>query len=135
MRCAVIDSSNDTVTNIAIADPAWSPGEGLYLVPLNEGEECLVGQGYDANGSPRFSGTPTPVEKIYTAYQFLLRFTAEERAAGRAAAVNDPIIADFQELAVAAHEISNTNPGTISGMNYLVSVGIITEQRKQEILG
>jgi hypothetical protein len=135
MRCAIVETATNTVTNIAIADPAWSPGEGLYLVPLNEGEECLIGQVYDVNGSPRFSGTPTPVVKTYTSYQFLLRFTAEERAAFRAAAITDTIVADFQELATAAHEISTDNPTTLAGMNYLVSAGLITEQRKQEVLG
>ena len=135
MRCAIVNSVTDTVTNIVIAEASWNPGEGLYLVPLNESESCEIGQTYDAITIPRFTGTPTPFPKTYTAYQFLLRFTAEERAAFRSASLTDSVVADFQELATAAHEIDTTNPMTIQGMNYLVSVGLLTEQRKQEVLG
>lgn len=71
----------------------------------------------------------------WTAYQFLLRFTANERAAFRAAALTDPNVADFQQLAQAAQEVINDDPMTIAGMNYLVSVGLLTEARKNEILG
>jgi hypothetical protein len=71
---------------------------------------------------------------IFTAYEFLLRFTPQERAAFRAAANTDPLVADFQQLAQAAQEIVSDDPLTIMGLNYLVSVGLLTEQRKNEIL-
>lgn len=134
MRCAIVNSVTDTVTNIVIAEASWNPGEGLYLVPLNESESCEIGQAYDAITIPRFTGTPTSFPKTYTAYQFLMRFTAAERAAFRAAAVTDSNVADFQELATAAQEINTDNPVTIAGMEYLVSQGLLTEQRKQEVL-
>jgi hypothetical protein len=38
------------------------------------------------------------------------------------------------QLAQAAQEVVSDDPMTVSGMNYLVLVGLITEQRKQEIL-
>lgn len=135
MNCAVINSADNIVQNIAyVTDLSWSPGLGLFLVPLQQGEACLIGQSYDENANPRFSGNPvTP--KTYTAYQFLTRFTADERAAFRAAAATDPIIADFQQLAGAAQEIETVNPVTIAGMEYLVSAGLLTESRKNEILG
>ena len=135
MRCAIIDSNTDTVINVAIADPSWNPGDGLYLVALSENESCLIGQNYDENQNPRFSGNPTPTPKTYTAYQFLLRFTADERAAFRAAALTDPQVADFQQLAGAAQEISTDNEVTLAGLDYLVSINLLTENRKQEILG
>ena len=135
MNCAIVNTSTNIVENIAlVTDLSWNPGLNLYLVPLDEGESCQIGQTYDVDLVPRFYGTPAPTEKIYTAYQFLTRFTAEERAAFRNAALTDPIVADFQELAIAAQDISTTNPVTISGMNYLVSVGLISSQRKDEIL-
>lgn len=135
MNCAVVDSANNIVQNIAyVIDLSWSPGLGLFLVPLQEGETCLIGQSYDENDNPRFSGSPI-VPKTYTAYQFLTRFTAEERAAFRNAAITDSTVADFQQLAGAAQEVSTDNPVTIAGMEYLVSVGLLTESRKNEILG
>lgn len=78
--------------------------------------------------------TADELRKTWTAYEFLLRFTAQERATFRAAAVNDPIVADFQELAQAANEIISDDPTTIAGMDYLVSQNLITQQRKDEIL-
>jgi hypothetical protein len=79
--------------------------------------------------------TADELRKSWTAYQFLLRFTAAERAAFRASALTDANVADFQQLAQAAQEVVNDDPMTVAGMNYLVSVGLLTEQRKQEILG
>jgi hypothetical protein len=135
MNCAIINTSSNVVENIAyVTDLSWNPGFGLYLVPLDEGESCQIGQMYDSNLLPRFYGTPAPVEKIYTAYQFLLRFTSEERAELRSAALTDPVVADFHDLAIAAQEISTTNQTTIDGMNYLVSAGLISGKRKEEIL-
>jgi len=135
MRCAVINSETNIVETIAIAEPSWDPGLGFFLVPLVDDEECLLGQLYNDRGSPRFTGTPTPIQRVYTSYQFLLRFTAEERAAFRAEAITDSLVADFQQLAGAAQEIYTDDPTTIAGMNYLVSIGILTEQRKLEVMG
>lgn len=70
----------------------------------------------------------------YTAYQFLLRFTAQERASLREAARTDPLVADFQQLAQAAQEIRVDDPVTIAGMDYLVSLGLLTQQRRNQIL-
>jgi len=38
-------------------------------------------------------------------------------------------------LAQAAQEIISDDPVTLQGMNYLVSLGLLTEQRKNNILG
>lgn len=77
---------------------------------------------------------PTNLPKIFTAYEFMLRFTAEERAAFRAAALTDPNVADFQQLAQSAQEIFTNDPVTIMGMDYLVSVGLLTQRRRDTIL-
>ena len=79
--------------------------------------------------------TAEEMRKSWTAYQFLLRFTTQERAAYRNAAKTDDNVADFMGLAQAAQEILNDDPMAVAGMNYLVSVGLLTEQRKNEILG
>jgi hypothetical protein len=75
------------------------------------------------------------IEVAYTSYEFLNRFTSAERVALRTASLTDATIADFQQMAGAAQEIINTDPVTISGMDYLVAQGLITEARKLEILG
>lgn len=77
---------------------------------------------------------PESFPAIYTAYEFMLRFTAEERAAFRAAALTDQNVADFQQLAQSAQEIITNDFITVSGMNYLVSQGLLAQARRDEIL-
>lgn len=73
--------------------------------------------------------------QVWTAYEFLLRLTADERAAIRAMAEVNEGVADFLHLSQAAQEVVSDDPVTIMGMEYMVSVGIFSEQRKNEILG
>lgn len=131
MKIALIE--NNIVTSIFVSE-TFLPLP-IEQIELNENEIALEGQVFNPNESPRFSGNPFPKVCSWTAYQFLLRFTSEERAAFRAAALTDPNVADFQQLAQAAQEVINNDPMTIAGMNYLVSVGLLTETRKNEILG
>jgi hypothetical protein len=78
--------------------------------------------------------TADELRKTWTAYEFLNRFTYSERAAYRNAAKTDDLVADFMNLAQAAQEIISDDPMTVQGMDYLVSVGILTQQRRDEIL-
>jgi hypothetical protein len=135
MRIAIIETASNQVSNVIVGDSFFDVGQGAYLVALEDGERCEIGQHFDAGGDPRFTGIPDRGPQSWTSYEFLLRFTPDERAAFRAAALSDPAVADFQQLASAAQEIINTDPVTIAGMNYLVAQGLITEARKSEILG
>jgi hypothetical protein len=134
MKQALINLETNTVENIIVSNTILNFLDMLSVV-LEENELCAIGQTYDPNNNPRFTGTPLKPPQSWTAYQFLLRFTTEERAAFRAAALTDPMVADFQQLAQAAQEVINNDSMTIAGMNYLVSVNLLTEQRKNEILG
>lgn len=64
--------------------------------------------------------------------EFLRRFTSQERIAAKTSA--DPIIEDFMYLFTLAQNIRLDDPDTIAGVNYLESVGILSEGRTQEIL-
>jgi len=75
------------------------------------------------------------IELAFTSYEFLNRFTPEERASFRAAATTDATVADFLQLASAAQLILNNNPVTLAGMDYLVSQNLLTAARRTEILG
>lgn len=102
-----------------------------------DGTEGTRAAACDAVQSVRWNYTPSasPPPQRFTAYEFLTRFTAQERASFRAAAAGNPIVADFQQLAQAAQEVIVTDPTTVAGMAYLVSVGLLTQQRSDEILG
>jgi hypothetical protein len=134
MKFAIVDQSNNVV-NVVICDMNWPVDPEMQKVEVLEGEVCFIGQDFDANANPRFSGNQPSTPQSWTAYQFLLRFTAEERAAFRAAAITDPNVADFQQLAQAAQEVVSDDPMTVAGMAYLVSVGLLTSARRDEILG
>lgn len=101
-------------------------------ITLEEMEPCEPGATYVANGNPRFILPP----RVYrwTAYEFLNRLTAAERAQIRALGNTDTNVADFLMLATAAQEIVSDDPTTIMGMNYMVLIGVFTEARKNEIL-
>jgi hypothetical protein len=136
MKAALINTQTNIVENIVIIDNIdWNPGINFNVVVLQENESCIIGQAYNQNATPRFFGTPAPQQRVYATHDFLLRFTAEERAAARSAALTDPIIADFQQLSQVVPTIDNMNPETVQGMQYLVSAGVITQQRYNEIMG
>jgi len=117
----------------------------LYAHSLEEIVHSVVWDGTEANRPSacdqvqriqwNYATEAPPAPVRYTSYEFLLRFTSQERAAFRAAATTDPLVADFQQLATAAQQVISNDPNTIAGMNYLVMVGLLTQQRANEILG
>jgi len=78
--------------------------------------------------------TPDELRKVWTAYEFLLRFTQQERATLRQAAQTDELVADFSQLLGAAQEVISDDPVTLQALDYLVYAGYITNDRKNEIL-
>lgn len=119
MKWAIIDENRRVVSIVEQEDRPASSVKGAD-------PSCAVGRYY--NGW-------TFDAPSWTAYQFLLRFTASERAAFRAAATTDSSVADFQQLAQAAQEIIADDPMTVAGMDYLVAQGLLTQSRADEILG
>lgn len=98
MRAAlVIGSVVENVVEVG-TDSTWQPPANSQIIELAEDEQCEIGQQYNQNSSPRFFGSSAPNEVSWTSYQFLLRFTNQERASIRAAAASDDAVADFQQL-------------------------------------
>lgn len=136
MKYAILSQEKNFVTKILDRETPFEsdyPEFAEYAILLNEGEVCEKFYIYYPDNIPRFQ-QPLPFAK-WTTYEFLLRFTAEERAVIRTTAQTDTIIADFLQLCQAAHEIENQHPMTMQAMNYIVSLNIISEQRKNQILG
>jgi hypothetical protein len=109
------------------------PTPAPHKIELQADEFPDKGWTYAPGETPRFK--PPVVPRVWTAYQFLLRFTEAELLGIRTAANTDPITWRFLTLATAAQEIVSDDPQTVAGMDYLVSAGLLTEQRKGEILG
>ena len=109
-----------------------APDPAPHRIEVQEDEVVDKFWTYAADETPR--SKPPFAPPVWTAYQFLLRFTEEELTAIRTAAATDPVTWRFLTLATAAQEIDSAVPTTIGGMDYLVSQGLLTEERKTEIL-
>jgi hypothetical protein len=130
MRYAII--KNNIVDNVVPLNSGAYIQNPTSRIELQPNESCAPGFIYRPGQTPRFvDATP----KKWTSYEFLNRFTAQERALIRAKSKSDDNVADFEMLATAAQEVNSDDPVTIAGMDYLVSINIITAQRKSQILG
>lgn len=69
-----------------------------------------------------------------TKYEFLARFTQDERVLIRATAATNGQLYDFMQMLEVSEEIHLDNPDTMAGVNFLESVGLIDPGRAAEIL-
>ena len=79
--------------------------------------------------------TPDEMRKVWTTLDFLGRFTDAEMNSIEIARDNDEIVRSFYRAAMAAQEIVSDDPRTVAGMDYLVAIGILTQARRDAILG
>lgn len=116
---AVLDASN-VCTSIVVA--ASRPANSVEVTAENGARIGAYFDGWTFRG------------QRWTAYQFLNRFTVAELDAILAASKTDPITLRFLALAQAAQEIDSEDEATVAGMAYLVAVGLLSSQRRDEIL-
>ena len=76
-----------------------------------------------------------PTVKRWSAFDFLRRFTPQERVSIRGIAKTDLVVEDFIAMLDKAENVYNTDPDTMAAMGYLVSINQISESRRAEILG
>lgn len=77
---------------------------------------------------------PAPVY-VWTVLDFMRRFTPQERISARTLEQSDPIAADFLDLLRQAPEVQSDSAEVAAGLGYLVQQGVLTVQRRDEILG
>lgn len=88
---------------------------------------------YDSNAGVFLSAPPVAVDPVaLNPLAFLRRFTAPERVAIRASA--NPYVVDFMDLLNKATEVLQSDPDVQGGMAYLVSLGLLSQARADEIL-
>lgn len=83
-------------------------------------------------------GTATVVTSrfIWTKFEFLRRFSPQERIAiRRAIAAGDEIAEDFMALLEMASEVDSDVPELAAGLGYLEASGLLAAGRANEILG
>lgn len=80
------------------------------------------------------SKTADEMRQVWTSLEFLSRFSTAEMAQVETARAHDDIVQSFYRAALAAQEVVSDDPRTVAGMDYLVSIGILTMGRVDEIL-
>jgi len=90
--------------------------------------EVVAGWGYDGE-----TFTPPPVAPRWQTRDFLLRFTPQERMDIRSS--TDPVVQDFLDLLRTSDEVVSNHPLTQQGMGHLVAVELLTQERREQILG
>jgi len=75
-----------------------------------------------------------PSQKVITKLAFMNRFTMEELAAIYTAAKTEVMVEVFFDKLKLAEYVDVTDPQTIAGVQALVSKGLLTEARAQEVL-
>jgi hypothetical protein len=128
---------SDTIIPDRITDIA--PPEGIEKI---DGQPYPNFTGYDwvmlrypnpEPTPPPVPPTPDPIT-ILTPYEFLKRFTSEERKAIKAATLTNPDVDDLWTMFTVAQDIDLRNTDTINGVDALESLGILAEGRAAEIL-
>lgn len=75
---------------------------------------------------------PQPV--VLTPLELLSRLTPGELSAITVAAMNDPGVAQWQTMLLAAGEIRSDDQRTLDGIAFAVSKGILTAERAAEVM-
>lgn len=78
--------------------------------------------------------SPPPPVPSWTPLEFLERFTRQERAAIRAAALQSDDLADWLDLLRASTEVRADDARAVAGLQALADAGLITAARRDEIL-
>lgn len=81
--------------------------------------------------SGQFIATP---RRIFSKREFLKRLTVDEYSAIRAATATDPTVDYYWQLIMLTDRVDLNDPDVITGLSTFVQAGLLTEQRKQEIL-
>jgi len=134
---------NNIITNIIMVDDDFIDASGIMLTetqPANIGWEVV-------NGSIKFPESPVVVEPppppqtVFTKYQFRSRFTLAELVAidnfASSTTLSDVHKATLNTITKnfdVADSIDVTNSATIQGVEYLVTAGLLTQDRATEIL-
>ena len=69
-----------------------------------------------------------------TKLEYLRRFTTEERVAIRAAATQNPVLADYLALMELAQEINTGDADTVAAVTMLEQAGLLAAGRANEVL-
>ena len=111
------------------------PDASWVFVNVTDRPSAQVGDTYDV-ALDAFTAPAPPADwgRQVDAREFLLRFTREERKAIRIMAESDADVADWLDLAQVPVPIRLKHPITLAGLDALVAKGILSAERKSQII-
>lgn len=77
---------------------------------------------------------PVPSKTVFTSLEFRDLFTINEQLSIRESQLVDMGVGLVYDMMLSAQSIDISNPRTIQGMDLLVAKGLLTNQRRNEIL-
>jgi len=110
-----------------------STGIVLEIVEADARPDGCVRDDGTARVNARFDGWTFRAQR-FTPYQFLGRFTPAQLPLASSYPAHDSAVWRRLSLAQAAQEIDTADAVTVAGMDYLVSVAILTQARRDAIL-
>lgn len=103
------------------------------MIPIDTYDTTLMGKKW--NGVKFVvSDIPVAKRKLLTRYEFRQLFTFDEQIAITTAAKTDIVVEVFMKSMEVAEIINLDYPETAQGLAYLVSLGLITEKKMNDIL-
>jgi len=117
-------------------------GEIVNIIELEAGSDWMPPAGHTVRlwqrPEPSPDATSEPRVKTWSELEIKREFTAKERIAIRAAAKTDVVVEDFMDMLEAATRtgghIHADAPDFLSGLDYLVGAGLLTQARRDEIV-
>lgn len=116
-----------------IVDQPHDPATGA---PWTDAETALAWYGATQASSEATVETPqgSPVRRLISRLAYTARFTIDEHAAIMAATATDPMVAALMDRRSQALHIDLDYPEQRTGLDYLVSKGLLTAERVEAIL-
>ena len=126
---------NGKVENIIVADFDFAQKLGYEKVIDVTNKKVGIGDTWDGvNFIPPEITVPDITKSILTKYEFLTKFTIEERIGIYTAELSNPLIRMWLDIFRISDNIDLSNADTISGVGILAVNGFITKKRATEIL-
>lgn len=107
------------------------PVDGWYWF---ESEE-LAREFFGLNRVDNVNGIRIGDSLVWTSFEFFNRFSIFEQNQIFKLSESDPLVKRFLFILGIATQVENNHPLTVEGVMYLTSIGVISEQRMQQILG
>ena len=142
MLWTLAEIKDNLVTNVISCEEENANIFPDYIRVDNLTPQPGIGWSYsDGTFTPPPPAPPPPPQTVFTKFQFRSRFTLQELVGIDNAGANPTLTPEQKEILntigknfEVAADVDLTHPQTIQGVEYLASVGLLTQERATQIL-